>query len=100
MPTQRRGRTPGEVYGHSGTATAPSVRVWTASDERVTVGVWQLWERVARSEYLPGEPLHLTEIRDELERARDSARLLHELGTPALLPAHVVNALRIAGWVK
>lgn len=98
MPTNRAGRTPARVYGHGEATTTESVRVWVSSRERVSLAVWQLWERAARTNYSPGEPLELTQARDELELARDVARDLHRLGTPAVLSAHVVNALRVAGW--
>lgn len=66
----------------------------------MSLRVWQLWERAARTDYRPGEPAELTQVRDELHLARDVARELDRLGIPALLSAHVVNALQVAGWVK
>ena len=94
------GRTPRQVYGHSGTATTESVRVWVASGPSVTLAVWQMWERAARTDYAPGEPLQLTQVRDELELARDVSRELYKQGYPPILAAHVVNALKLAGWVR
>lgn len=99
MSAYERGRAPGRVHGPN-TAAVASVRAWVAPGEPVTIGVWQLWERAARTQYRPGEPVELTQARDELELFRDVARELHAQGTPALLPAHVVNALKVAGWVE
>lgn len=100
MPNYGTGRTPRQVYGHAQATDTQSVRAWTADGPAVSMAVWQLWERAARTIYSPGEPVELTRVRDELESWRDVARDQYRQGYPAILQPHVMHALRIAGWVQ
>lgn len=62
--------------------------------------VWEIFERAGTTAYTPGEPQAVTSARDALRYWAVTIEALDRAGIPAMLPAHVANALRRARWWK
>ena len=103
MYKKREDRAPGKARGLHTQNQLVDTSVWISESffgNRVTFLQRQIFRDAADTRYSPSEPSEVTDARSEIEVSLDVARHMQACGLPALVPAHIVEALRYAGRVS
>ena len=89
-------RSPHEVNGPT-----PNI-LWLHSTKRNETDVLGFLTYVfaANTNLIDGEPIEITQARNNLEAAYKVAVNFRDRGVAAMFPPHIDYALRISGWVK